>query len=74
MTKGVKSDLQKVLDLIVASAEKRISSLPPKVAAAAREKIRKIASELAAQGARKTPKRAGNSARSASPRSRSKKS
>ena len=50
MARAVKSDLQKVLNLIVDSAEKRLSHLPPKEAAAVRKKIRRIASATASRG------------------------
>ena len=53
MPKAVKSDLQKVLKLIADSAEKRLSHLPPKEAAAVRKKIRRIASATAARGRKK---------------------
>jgi hypothetical protein len=49
MTKAVKSDLQKVLKLIVDSAERRLAHLPPKEAAVLRKKIRRIASATAAR-------------------------
>jgi hypothetical protein len=53
MARAVKSDLQKVLNLIVDSAEKRLSHLPPKEAAAVRKKIRRIASATASRGRKK---------------------
>lgn len=53
MARAVKSDLQKVLKLIVSSAEKRLSHLPPKEAAAVRKKIRRIASATASRGRKK---------------------
>jgi hypothetical protein len=70
MAKAIKSDLQKVLKLIVASAEKRLTHLPPKQAAVVRRKIRRIASEIAAQGSRKTAKSPRPRARSDAPRPR----
>ena len=69
MTKAVKSDLQKVLKLIVASAERGLSHLPPKEAAAVRKKIRRIAA--AASRSRKEISKPGQTRASAvSPRSR----
>jgi hypothetical protein len=49
MARAVKSDLQKVIKLIVDSTEKQLSHLPPKEAAAARKKIRRIASATASR-------------------------
>jgi hypothetical protein len=50
MAKPGNAELKKVLQLIVESAEKRLSHLPPKEAAAVRKKIRRIASETASHG------------------------
>ncbi|MBZ5659794.1 MAG: hypothetical protein LAO08_05245 [Acidobacteriia bacterium] len=70
MAKPGKSELEKVLKLIVDSAEKRLSHLPPKDAAAVRKKIRRIASATASLGRVKAPKPARTHARAASRRSR----
>ncbi len=72
MAKPVKSDLQKVLKLIVASAERRLSHLPPKQAAVVRKKIRRIAAATVLRGRRKASKPAGTRARRVSPRPRAK--
>jgi hypothetical protein len=53
MAKSATSDLEKVLKLLVASAEKRLAHLPKKEAAAARKKIRQIADATASRGSRK---------------------
>lgn len=47
MAKSRNPELEKVLKLIVDSAEKQLSELPPKQAAAARRKIHRIATETA---------------------------
>jgi hypothetical protein len=72
MSKAVKSEFQKVLKLIVDSAENRLSQLPPKEAAAVREKIHRIASDTASLGGKKAAKPARQRARRVSPRSRAK--
>ena len=72
MTKAVKSELEKVLKLIVASAEKRLAHLPPKEAAAVRKKIRRIAAETASQGRGKSSKPKPTRARRVLPKSRAK--
>ena len=70
MTKAVKSDLEKVLKLIVASAEKRLAHLPKKEADAARKKIRQIAADIASRGRRKPSKTARTAVSRDSKRSR----
>ena len=72
MAKPVKSNLQKVLKLIVDSAERRLSHLPPKEAAVVRMKIRRIAAATVSRGHRKASKPARTRARSVSPRPRAK--
>lgn len=74
MIKAAKSELEKVLKLIVASAEKRLAHLTPKEAAAIRKKILRIAAETASQGLGKSSKPARARARRVSPRSRAKSS
>jgi hypothetical protein len=68
VAKPVKSEFQKVLELIADSAEKRISHLPPKEAAAARKTICRIVSATAARGRAKSAKPARARARGASRR------
>ena len=70
MTKAVKSDLQKVLKLIVASAERGLSHLPPKEAAAVRKKIRRIAAATASRSRKEISKPGKTRASAVSPRSR----
>ena len=53
MPKAANSDLQKVLQLIVDSTEKRLSHLPPKEAAALSKKIRRIATVTASRSRKK---------------------
>ncbi len=72
MTKAVKSDLRKVLKLIVDSVEKRLTHLPPREAAAARKKIRRIAAATASRGRRKVSKAGRARTRRASQRTRAK--
>ncbi len=49
MTKEVKSDLQKVLTVLVESAEKRLTHLTLEEADAVRSEIRRIAAETASR-------------------------
>jgi hypothetical protein len=74
MTKAPNSELEKVLKMIVASAEKRLAHLPPNEAAAARKKIRRIAAETASQSRRKSSKAVRTRVRRVSSKSRVKSS
>lgn len=56
MTKEISSDLQKVLDVLVESAEKRLTHLAPDEADAVRGEIRRIAAETASQSESKSAK------------------
>lgn len=69
MTKAVKSDLQKVLKIIVETVEKRLSHLPAKEAAVLRKEIRRIASDTASRGREKVSRPARTRARRVSRRS-----
>ena len=72
MTKPVNSEFQKILKLIVDSAEKQLSLLPPKEAAAARKKIRRIALATASRVRAEACKPARARSRRASPSPRAK--
>ena len=63
MTKQDKSDLQKVLNVLVESMEKRLGHLSPEEAEGVRKEIRRIAAETVSQShgnSRARTKRAGS--------------
>ena len=72
MARAGKTELEKVLKLIVDSVEKRLSQLPPKEADAARKKIHRIAAATASRGREKVIKSARVRPRNASSHPRAK--
>jgi hypothetical protein len=72
MTKAVKSDLKKVLKIIVKTVEKRLAHLPVKEAAVLRKEIRRIASDTASLGSEKVSRPARTRVQRVPGRSRAK--